>query len=246
MPSTTTASWRHRLRHSSSISSSRRNSSNTIIKIAGLTDRSATRRIHSSSRAKALPPSPWPKVPVRARKRAKRRTPRNRQCHEGSRYRLSLSVVADGRETALARCAGGFGPFRARRNNSEAPSSWPDSVRPSIALASASVSQIFRRAYAHRMDGRLGAAHDGSGRRGRISGGSTSLVEFSVRITFPSGALWKHAGFMRLWAAQTVSSFGARITREGLALASVLTINAKPLQLGILAALALGPSVIVG
>ncbi|MBV9541699.1 MAG: MFS transporter [Alphaproteobacteria bacterium] len=62
----------------------------------------------------------------------------------------------------------------------------------------------------------------------------------------PTGALWRHAGFMRLWAAQTVSSFGARITREGLALASVLTIDAKPWQLGILAALALGPGLIVG
>ena len=51
---------------------------------------------------------------------------------------------------------------------------------------------------------------------------------------------------MRLWAAQTVSSFGARITREGLALASVLTIDAKPLQLGILAALITGPSIVVG
>lgn len=61
-----------------------------------------------------------------------------------------------------------------------------------------------------------------------------------------SGVLWRHAGFMRLWAAQTVSSFGARITREGLALASVLTINARPFELGILAALAMGPSVVVG
>jgi len=51
---------------------------------------------------------------------------------------------------------------------------------------------------------------------------------------------------MRLWAAQTVSSFGARITREGLALASVLTIDARPWQLGILAALALGPGLLVG
>lgn len=67
-----------------------------------------------------------------------------------------------------------------------------------------------------------------------------------MRIVLPSGALWQHAGFMRLWAAQTVSSFGARITREGLALASVLTIDAKPFQLGILAALITGPSVIVG
>jgi MFS family permease len=61
-----------------------------------------------------------------------------------------------------------------------------------------------------------------------------------------TGALWRHAGFLRLWAAQTVSSFGARIAREGLALASVLTIDAKPFQLGILAALIMGPSVLVG
>ncbi len=67
-----------------------------------------------------------------------------------------------------------------------------------------------------------------------------------MRISFPSGALWQHAGFMRLWAAQTVSTFGARITREGLALASVLTIDAKPYQLGILAALVTGPSILVG
>jgi len=67
-----------------------------------------------------------------------------------------------------------------------------------------------------------------------------------VRISLPSGALWRHAGFMRLWAAQTVSSFGARISREGLALASVLTIDAKPFQLGILVALVTGPSVVVG
>ncbi len=67
-----------------------------------------------------------------------------------------------------------------------------------------------------------------------------------MRIFRFSGALWAHAGFMRLWAAQTVSSTGARITREGLALASVLTIDARPYQLGILAALTLGPSVVVG
>jgi MFS family permease len=67
-----------------------------------------------------------------------------------------------------------------------------------------------------------------------------------VRISFASGALWQHAGFMRLWTAQTVSSFGARITREGLAYASVLTIDAKPWQIGILAALGLGPGLLVG
>lgn len=66
------------------------------------------------------------------------------------------------------------------------------------------------------------------------------------RLPRLTGALWAHAGFMRLWAAQTISSTGARITREGLALASVLTIDARPYQIGILAALAMAPNVLVG
>jgi MFS family permease len=61
-----------------------------------------------------------------------------------------------------------------------------------------------------------------------------------------SGALWRHADFLKLWAAQSVSSFGARITREGLPLAAVLTIHAPPAELGLLAALAQGPGLVVG
>jgi predicted MFS family arabinose efflux permease len=58
--------------------------------------------------------------------------------------------------------------------------------------------------------------------------------------------LWRHADFLKLWAAQAVSSFGSRITREGLPLAAILTLDASPAQLGILAALARGPGLIVG
>lgn len=61
-----------------------------------------------------------------------------------------------------------------------------------------------------------------------------------------SGALWRHAGFLRLWAAQTVSAFGARIAREGFAMAAILSIHATPSELGVLAAMARGPGVIVG
>ncbi len=67
-----------------------------------------------------------------------------------------------------------------------------------------------------------------------------------MRKFIPSGALWAHAGFMRLWAAQTVSSFGARIAREGFAMTAILTIHAAPLQLGVLTALARGPGLVVG
>jgi MFS family permease len=64
--------------------------------------------------------------------------------------------------------------------------------------------------------------------------------------TRSSGALWRHQDFLKLWAAQSVSSFGARITREGLPLAAVLSIDAPPGELGVLAALTQGPALIVG
>ncbi len=61
-----------------------------------------------------------------------------------------------------------------------------------------------------------------------------------------TGELWKHRDFMRLWSAQAISAFGARITREGLPLAAVMTLDATPAQLGLLAALSMGPGLVVG
>ncbi len=51
---------------------------------------------------------------------------------------------------------------------------------------------------------------------------------------------------MRLWAAQTVSDFGARITREGLPMMAVIGLAASPTQLGLLAALASSSALLVG
>lgn len=58
--------------------------------------------------------------------------------------------------------------------------------------------------------------------------------------------LWRHTDFLKLWAAQSVSSFGARITREGLPFAAVMGLGASPAQVGLLAAMSLGPSLLVG
>ncbi len=58
--------------------------------------------------------------------------------------------------------------------------------------------------------------------------------------------LWRHRDFLKLWGAQSVSSFGARITREGLAFAAVMSLGASPAQVGVLAALARGPAIVVG
>src|SRR5690349_7575270 len=58
--------------------------------------------------------------------------------------------------------------------------------------------------------------------------------------------LWRERDFLRLWAAQTVSDFGARITREGLPIMAVITLAAAPSQLGVLAALGSAAMLVVG
>lgn len=58
--------------------------------------------------------------------------------------------------------------------------------------------------------------------------------------------LWKQGDFLRLWAAQTVSDFGARITREGLPMMAVMGLAASASQLGLLSALSSGSALLVG
>jgi MFS family permease len=61
-----------------------------------------------------------------------------------------------------------------------------------------------------------------------------------------STGLRGHRDFMRLWSAQAVSAFGARIAREGLPMTAVLTLKAGPEAIGLFAALALGAQAVVG
>ena len=60
------------------------------------------------------------------------------------------------------------------------------------------------------------------------------------------GDLWRRPEFMKLWSAQTFSEFGARFARDGLPLTAVLVMGANPGQVGVLAALATAPRVVVG
>lgn len=58
--------------------------------------------------------------------------------------------------------------------------------------------------------------------------------------------LWRHAGFLTLWAGQTVSLFGSRITLLALPLTAVLALHASAAQMGLLAAAGSAPWLIVG
>ncbi len=60
------------------------------------------------------------------------------------------------------------------------------------------------------------------------------------------GELWRRPEFMKLWAAQTISEFGARFSAVGLPLTAVLALHADPRQAGVLAALAAAPRVVIG
>lgn len=48
--------------------------------------------------------------------------------------------------------------------------------------------------------------------------------------------LWRHADFLRFWAAQTISLFGSEITYLALPLLAALTLGASPAEMGVLAA----------
>src|SRR5690349_21134611 len=61
-----------------------------------------------------------------------------------------------------------------------------------------------------------------------------------------SSPLWRERDFLRLWAAQSVSDFGARITREGLPIMAVVVLAAAPEELGVLAALSSAAGLLVG
>ena len=58
--------------------------------------------------------------------------------------------------------------------------------------------------------------------------------------------LWQHTDFVRLWVGSTVSGIGSQITFLALPLAAVLTLDATPLQMGLLAAAGSIPALIFG
>src|SRR6185437_1915416 len=57
-----------------------------------------------------------------------------------------------------------------------------------------------------------------------------------LSMTTRASGLWGHRDFMRLWAAQAVSSFGARIAREGLPMVAILTLHAGAGAMGLVVA----------
>jgi len=60
------------------------------------------------------------------------------------------------------------------------------------------------------------------------------------------GGLWGHGDFLRLWAAQAVSAFGFRITRTGLPIIAVTTLDQTEVVVSVLMAIQIAPGLLVG
>lgn len=63
----------------------------------------------------------------------------------------------------------------------------------------------------------------------------------AMRPTAGLRGLWRNPDFLRLWAGETVSLVGSQITTLALPLAAVLTLQATPVQVGLLSAARFAP-----
>ena len=50
------------------------------------------------------------------------------------------------------------------------------------------------------------------------------------------GGLWRNPDFLKLWAGQTISEVGSRITRDGVPYTAVIVLHAQPQQMGFITA----------
>jgi MFS family permease len=59
-------------------------------------------------------------------------------------------------------------------------------------------------------------------------------------------SLWRHADFMKLWTAETISQLGTQVTLLALPLTAILILKASPFQVGLLGTLEFLPFIVVG
>jgi MFS family permease len=58
-------------------------------------------------------------------------------------------------------------------------------------------------------------------------------------------SLWRHADFLKLWSAQSISLLGTQVTTLALPLTAILLLHASPTQLGVLASMQFLPFLLV-
>jgi MFS family permease len=62
---------------------------------------------------------------------------------------------------------------------------------------------------------------------------------------WPTGGLWRHADFLRLWGAQTISQFGSQISLVAIPLVAIVTLEASPFEVAALGAVEMLPFLLI-
>jgi MFS family permease len=60
------------------------------------------------------------------------------------------------------------------------------------------------------------------------------------------GSLWRHADFMKLWTAETISQVGSQVTLLALPLVAITVLDASAFEVGLLSTVEFAPFVLVG
>jgi MFS family permease len=58
---------------------------------------------------------------------------------------------------------------------------------------------------------------------------------------WPRGGLWRHADFLKLWSAQTISQFGSAVSQIAIPLVAVLTLHASAFEVAVLSTIEFVP-----
>ena len=79
-----------------------------------------------------------------------------------------------------------------------------------------------------------------------LNSGTEPQFTNRLRSTLFSDPLWRHADFMRLWSGKAISQVGTELSLVAIPLYAVLSLDATPLQVGVLAAAAGVPRLLLG
>jgi MFS family permease len=66
-----------------------------------------------------------------------------------------------------------------------------------------------------------------------------------VRSVWPAGGLWRHADFLKLWSAETISQFGSQITGLALPLVAIITLDVSPFAVSALFVVEFAPFLLI-
>ena len=66
-----------------------------------------------------------------------------------------------------------------------------------------------------------------------------------MRKLWPTGGLWRHPDFLKLWSAETISQFGSQITGLALPLAAILVLDASAFQVSALFVVETAPFLLI-